>query len=247
MASVTRSLYARKPMAVGRVKWFNDTKGFGFIEQAGGGESVFTHHTAIQSEGFRSLPEGQEVTFDVKKGPKGLQAANVRVVALPQLEPSESKRGLPSVAQSLVFVSYSHLDEVWLKRVEVHLAPIVRKAKGRVEVFVDHVINAGDRWRDEVQKAVDSCRIAILLLSANFMASDFIAENELPPLIKRAANGERIRIVSLVVSAFDYDEGELLDFQLINSPETPLDTLPEGERERVFAKLSKAVRLALKD
>ena len=65
-------------MATGTVKWFNDAKGFGFITQDGGGEDVFCHHTAIQAEGFRTLAEGQKVQFDVTKGPKGLQAANVR-------------------------------------------------------------------------------------------------------------------------------------------------------------------------
>jgi len=67
-------------MASGTVKWFNDSKGFGFITQDGGGDDVFVHHTAIAAEGFRSLQEGQKVEFEVKKGPKGLQAANVRAI-----------------------------------------------------------------------------------------------------------------------------------------------------------------------
>ena len=66
-------------MATGTVKWFNDAKGFGFIKQDSG-EDVFCHQSAIQSEGFRSLQEGQVVEFDVSRGPKGLQAANVRVI-----------------------------------------------------------------------------------------------------------------------------------------------------------------------
>ena len=64
-------------MGQGTVKWFNDAKGFGFITQDGG-EDVFVHHTAIAAEGFRSLAEGDRVEFEVTKGPKGLQATNVR-------------------------------------------------------------------------------------------------------------------------------------------------------------------------
>ena len=68
-------------MAKGTVKWFNDAKGFGFITQDDGGADVFCHQTAIQATGFRSLQEGQKVEFDVKQGPKGLQAENVRVAS----------------------------------------------------------------------------------------------------------------------------------------------------------------------
>ncbi len=67
-------------MATGSVKWFNDAKGFGFITQDDGGEDVFCHHTAIQMEGFKTLREGQKVEFEVTRGPKGLQAQNVRAV-----------------------------------------------------------------------------------------------------------------------------------------------------------------------
>ena len=63
-------------MATGKVKWFNDQKGFGFISRDNG-EDVFVHHTAIQAQGFRSLQEGQRVSFNVVKGPKGWQAENV--------------------------------------------------------------------------------------------------------------------------------------------------------------------------
>jgi len=66
-------------METGTVKWFNDAKGYGFISRQNG-EDVFVHFSAIQSNGFRSLQEGQQVSFDVVKGPKGFQAENVKAV-----------------------------------------------------------------------------------------------------------------------------------------------------------------------
>ena len=68
-------------MNKGTVKWFNDSKGFGFITPSDGSEDVFVHHTAIQGSGFRSLAEGQSVTYNVERGPKGLQATQVSVAS----------------------------------------------------------------------------------------------------------------------------------------------------------------------
>ncbi|GAB4346853.1 MAG: cold-shock protein [Gammaproteobacteria bacterium] len=64
-------------MATGTVKWFNESKGFGFISPTDGSDDVFVHFSAIQASGFKTLAEGQQVTYDVERGPKGLQASNV--------------------------------------------------------------------------------------------------------------------------------------------------------------------------
>ncbi len=66
-------------MATGTVKWFNDTKGYGFISPDDGGDDLFAHFSEIQAEGFKTLQDGQKVTFEVTKGKKGLQASNIRI------------------------------------------------------------------------------------------------------------------------------------------------------------------------
>ncbi len=65
-------------MATGTVKWFNDAKGFGFIKPDDGGDDLFAHFSAIQGSGFKSLKEGQKVTYEATKGPKGMQASNIQ-------------------------------------------------------------------------------------------------------------------------------------------------------------------------
>ena len=68
-------------MATGTVKWFNDSKGFGFISPSDGSDDVFAHFSEIQSDGFKSLQEGQSVSFDVTQGKKGLQASNIKAIS----------------------------------------------------------------------------------------------------------------------------------------------------------------------
>jgi CspA family cold shock protein len=68
-------------MPAGTVKWFNDAKGFGFIEPEGGGDDVFAHFSAVQMEGFRTLKQGSRVTYDLVQGPKGNLAQNIQPVA----------------------------------------------------------------------------------------------------------------------------------------------------------------------
>ncbi len=67
-------------MAKGKIKWFNDQKGFGFIQSDDGGEDVFVHHSVIQMDGYRTLQEGQPVEFEVENGAKGLKATSVKAV-----------------------------------------------------------------------------------------------------------------------------------------------------------------------
>lgn len=83
-------------MQKGTVKWFSNSKGFGFIEPLGGGPDIFIHFSAIQMEGFKTLEPGAEVTFELVQGPKGQQAHGLTVTAQPEREPSANSEGSKS-------------------------------------------------------------------------------------------------------------------------------------------------------
>jgi hypothetical protein len=141
------------------------------------------------------------------------------------------------------FICYSHADEKWLKRVRVHLRPLERRRA--FKLFDDSQIQPGTRWKDEIKAALDRARVAILLVSADFLASDFITENELPPLLKKAKSGGAI-ILPVIVSHCGFRKEETLaDYQAVNDPSKPLDSLTASDSEKILAKLSDAVEVAL--
>lgn len=144
-----------------------------------------------------------------------------------------------------IFISYSHQDKEYLDRLMVHLKPLMRR--GMLDVWADTKIKTGDHWREEIQKALDSASVAILLVSADFMASDFIIDNELPPLLSKAeVNGTRI--LPVIVSPCRFTrEPELSRFQSANDPSTPLSTIPRDEREIIYDKLMAEVERGMKN
>jgi hypothetical protein len=142
-----------------------------------------------------------------------------------------------------VFVSYSHEDAEWLKRLQVHLKPLMRS--GDVDLWDDTRIKPGAKWRKEIEQALASAKVAVLLISADFLASDFIDKDELPPLLAAAEQDEAV-ILSLIVSPSLYEETpSLARFQAANSPKKPLTTLDKAEQEKVLVQVAKAIKEAL--
>jgi len=146
--------------------------------------------------------------------------------------------------RSRVFISYSHADSEWLRRLRVHLRPLERM--GIVDIFDDTKIEIGTPWRGQIETALESAKFAILLVSADFLASDFIHENELPPLLS-AAESDGAMILPIIVSpcAFEQTEG-LAQFQAANSPSNPLISVTKSEQEAVLARVANAVRGAVR-
>ncbi len=140
-------------------------------------------------------------------------------------------------------MSYSHVDNKWRERVRVHLRPLEKQ--GILELFDDSKIDPGDQWHEEIVAALDRAKVAILLVSADFIASDFIAEDELPPLLKKAESGGAT-IIPVIVSPCGFRrEKRLSRYQSVNKPEEPLEGLTYSESEQVLAKLADAVENAL--
>ena len=116
-----------------------------------------------------------------------------------------------------VFVSYSHKDKAWLERVQVHLRPLARG--GQMELWDDTRIKSGQRWRDEIKAALARADVAILLISADFFASDFIANNELPPLLEAARSERGLVILGVHINYSDFENDRVLsEYQTVNTP-----------------------------
>src|SRR4051794_35797250 len=148
-----------------------------------------------------------------------------------------------SPTRTKVFISYSHADKEWLDRLKRHLKPLVREAN--LDCWDDTHIQPGDDWRREIRNALDTAQVAVLLISADFFASDFIDENELPPLLDAAkAKGARILPVILSASRFARNP-DLARFQAVNSLERPLDGMPPAEQEKVLDRLTHTIESIL--
>jgi len=144
-----------------------------------------------------------------------------------------------------IFVSYSHKDEVWLEELRVHLKPLVRD--GLVEVWDDSRIEAGKRWKTEIKAALAAAQVAILLVSKHFLASDFIINDELQPLLT-AAEKKGVLILPVIVSPCRFLRTPSLSvFQAINNPSRPLARLKEWERDEIFVQITERIESALQE
>lgn len=141
-------------------------------------------------------------------------------------------------ARDLVFVSYSHADAAWLERLKTHLKPLERQCV--IEVWDDRKIGTGQRWRDEIRSALARARVAVLLVSPDFLASDFVAQNELPELLG-AEKGLRSRVVWVPVRPCNHEATELGEYQAAFDPRRALAEMDDAEADRALVAVSRQI------
>jgi HEAT repeat protein len=141
-----------------------------------------------------------------------------------------------------VFISYSHKDAKWLDMLKTVLQPLIREKE--ISVWDDKKIKTGQEWRVEIKAALTKAKVAVLLVSPAFLASDFIAKHELPPLLK-AVEDEGVTILWIAVRSSLYQETELERYQAANDPSKPLNSLTSSQRDRELVNICKNIKLAV--
>ncbi|MGE0820881.1 MAG: TIR domain-containing protein [Candidatus Binatia bacterium] len=141
-----------------------------------------------------------------------------------------------------VFISYSHKNSSWLERLQTMLKPLIRK--NAITVWDDTKIKAGAQWRDEINKALASAKVAVLLVSPDFLGSDFIAEHELPPLLD-AAKKDGLTVLWVYLSACMYKETEIEAYQAAHNIAHPLDSLPPSQQNQVLLQICEEIKRAV--
>ena len=137
-----------------------------------------------------------------------------------------------------MFISYSHRDAAWLESLRVHLEPLIDR--DRLQVWDDGSIEPGDRWLDELRDAVGRARVAILLVSPDYLASRFIAREELTPIL-RAAETDGLRVFWIPVRSSIVDKTELATLQAAQPPDKPLAGLRGAAVDRALASIARSI------
>ena len=180
----------------------------------------------------------EKAGFEIEKRIDSAYADAVMIV--------QARKPAPTVVSSVpvaapqrdqVFISYSHADGEWRRRLQVFLTPAFRA--GRLKFWDDTNIRMGDSWRAEIQAAIDRARVAVLLVSPNFLASEFVARDEFPKILE-AARRDGLKIVWMLLSATPYEVvpvGRVIqEIQCAHPVDRPLDGLDDPECNQIFTK-----------
>ena len=140
-----------------------------------------------------------------------------------------------------VFISYSHEDTKWREDLEKHLKPYLR---GSILSWSDQQITPGSEWFKEIQDALANSKVAVLLVSPDFLASDFIHEHELGPFLQEAKQGG-VKILWVPLRDCAYKKTALKDYQAVLDPGTPLAKMIEADRDSAWVRICEEIEKAV--
>lgn len=144
-----------------------------------------------------------------------------------------------------IFISYSHKDTEFMERLMVHLKPL--KCQGLIDPWIDTKLLAGEKWKKEIKESLNVAKVAILLVSADFLASDFIVNNELP-LILQHEKKKGVLIIPIILKPCRFTRDKNLhEFQAINSPDLPIIALKEYDRELIYDTVAQRIEAQFSD
>ncbi|MFI1742862.1 toll/interleukin-1 receptor domain-containing protein [Thalassobellus sediminis] len=140
-----------------------------------------------------------------------------------------------------VFVSYSHFDKEYLNDIQRHFKPFL----GKINFWDDTKIQPGQEWKKEIEKAISKTKVAILLISTDFLGSEFIATKEIPPLLEAAEKNGAV-ILTVILKPCLFEEFDTLNkYQAMNPPSKPISKMDENEREELFVNLVRQTKKVL--
>ncbi|HLG66135.1 MAG TPA: toll/interleukin-1 receptor domain-containing protein [Ktedonosporobacter sp.] len=150
-----------------------------------------------------------------------------------------SSPSIQKLSPSHVFIGYSHQDKSYLEELRPHLIPYIRS--GVITYWDETKILPGDQWRSRIEEALQAATTAVLLISADFLASDFIVKYELPMLMK-AAQQERLTILCVIVRPCLFEDTALAQFQPVNAPSQPLSAMSRSKRDAVWMRVAELLK-----
>jgi hypothetical protein len=138
-----------------------------------------------------------------------------------------------------VFISYCHKDKDWLEKLKTWLSELEKQ--DLIKIWDDTDLKGGDDWKEEIDKSLSAAKAAVLLVTQNFLASDFIGKNELPPLLEAAAT-KGVKILWIAVSLSTVKDTGIIRYQAVNDPSHPLDSLPPQEQDKAFLQIYEGIK-----
>jgi hypothetical protein len=142
-----------------------------------------------------------------------------------------------------IFLSYSHKDKEWVDRLQVMAKPYLRQAEVELDLWVDTRLKPGDMWQTKIAQALRATGVAVALVSADFLASEFVWKHEMPEILE-AAKQYQLRLLWVYLSPAGWEETALKDIQAAHDTTRPLSMLSPGERDETLKNIAREIKQA---